>query len=117
MWAPLRVAPPKLNQMHMIRTGPNNAPILMLHSPQHGVIQGRKARSVSVQVPDNPAHYLHVYLMVVEALNGVARGVYKFRTQHFNETLLILYANVGVDTVTLTIDEVIAVSKYVFSWD
>ena len=35
-------------------------------------------------------------------------GVYKFRTQQCNENLLILYANVGDEPVTLTFNEVIA---------
>ena len=79
--------------MDMIRTGPDNAPILMLRSAQHIIIPGRTARSVSVQVPVNPAHYLHVYPVDDEAIHGATGGVYKFRTQQFNENLLILYAN------------------------
>ena len=68
--APLKGTPPKLNQMDMIRTGPDNAPILMLRSAQHIIIPGRTARSVSVQVPVNPAHYLHVYPIDDEAIHG-----------------------------------------------
>ena len=82
--APLKGTPPKLNQMDMIRTGPDNAPILMLSSAQHIIIPGRTARSVSVQVPVNPAHYLHVYPVDGEAIHGATGGVYKFRTQQFN---------------------------------
>ena len=40
--------------------GPDNAPILMLKSAWHVIIPGRTARLVRVQVPVNPAHYLHV---------------------------------------------------------
>ena len=94
--------------MDMIRTGPDNAPILMLRSAQHIIIPGRTARSVSVQVPVNPAHYLQVYPVDDEAIHGATGGVYKFRTQQFNENLLILYPNVGDEPVTLTFNEVIA---------
>ena len=92
----------------MIRVGPDNAPILMLKSAQHVIIPGRTARPVSVQVPVNPAHYLHVYPLDENALDGATAGVYKFRTQQCSEKLLILYANVGDEPVTLTIGEVIA---------
>ena len=87
--APLQGAPPKSNQMDMIRAGPDNAPILMLKSAQHVIIPGRTARPVSVQVPVNPAHYLHVYPLNEDALDGATAGVYKFRTQQFCENLWI----------------------------
>ena len=92
----------------MIRAGPDNAPILMLKSAQHVIIPGRTARPVSVQVPVNPAHYLHVYPLNEDALDGATAGVYKFRTQQFCENLLVLYTNVGDKPVTLTIGEIIA---------
>ena len=50
----------------------------------------------------------NVYLMNEDALDGATAGVYKFRTQQFNENLLILYANVGDKPVTLTVGEVIS---------
>ena len=65
----------------MIRAGPDNAPILMQKSAQHVTIPGRTARPVSVHVPVNPAHYLHVYPLDEDELNGATAGVYKFRTQ------------------------------------
>ena len=80
----------------------------MLKSARHVVIPGRTAKSVSVQVPVNPAHYLHVYPVDENATSGATAGVYKFRTQQCSEKLLILYANVGDEPVTLTIGEVIA---------
>ena len=92
----------------MIRVGPDNAPILLLKSVQHVVIPGRTAKSVSVQVPVNPAHYLHVYPVDENATSGATAGVYKFMTQQCSEKLLILYANVGDEPVTLTIGEIIA---------
>ena len=92
----------------MIRVGPDNAPILMLKSTRHVVIPGRTARPIHVQVPVNPAHYLHVYPLDENALTGAAAGVYKFRTQQCSENLLILYSNLGDDDVTLTIGEVVA---------
>ena len=73
--------------MDMIRTGLDNAPILMLRSAQHVIIPGRTTRSVSVQVPVNPAHYFYVYPMDVDALNGATGEVYKFMTQQFSENL------------------------------
>ena len=100
--------------MDMIRTGPDNAPILMLSCARHVIIPGRTVRSVSVQVPVNPAYYLHVYLMDVDVLNGAPSGVYKFRTQQFSKNLLILYTDDGDKPVMLTIGEVIA---EVFPWD
>ena len=92
----------------MIRVGPDNAPILMLKSAQHVIIPGRTARPVSVQVPVNPAHYLHVYPLDEDPFDGATAGVHKFRTQQFSEKLLILYTNVGDKPVTLTIGEIIA---------
>ena len=92
----------------MIRVVPDNAPILMLRSAQHFMIPGRTARSVSVQVPVNPAHYLHVYPVDDEAIHGATGGVYKFRTQQCNENLLILYVNVGDEPVKLTFNKIIA---------
>ena len=71
-----------MNQMDMIRAGPDNAPVLMLKSAQHVIISGRTARPVSVQVPVNPAHYVHVYPLNEDALDGASEGVYKFRAQH-----------------------------------
>ena len=64
---------------------------------------GRTARHVSVQVPVNPAHYLHEYPLNEDALDGATAGDYKF-----SENLLILYMNVGDKLVTLTIGEIIA---------
>ena len=55
----------------------------------------------------NPAHYLHVYPLDEDILDGATAGVYKFRTQQFCETLLTLYTNVGYKPVTLTIGEII----------
>ena len=51
----LQGAPPKMNQMKMIRAGPDNASILMLKSAQHVITPGRTAKPISVQVPVNPA--------------------------------------------------------------
>ena len=93
--------------MDMFRAGPENAPILMLKSAQHVIISGRTERPVSVQVPVNRTHYLHVYPLNEEALDGANAGVYKFRTQQFSENLLILYTNVGDKPITLTIGEII----------
>ena len=62
---------------------------------------------MSVQVPVNPAHYLDVYPLNEDALDGATTGVYKFRTQQFSENLLILYTNVGDKPITLTIGEII----------
>ena len=56
----------------------------------------------------NPAHYLHVYPLDEDALDGATAGVYKFRTQQFSETLLILYMNVGDEPLPLIIGEIIA---------
>ena len=56
----------------------------------------------------NPAHYLHVYPLNEDALDGATAGVYKFRTQQFHENLLILYANIGDEPVPLKIEQVIA---------
>ena len=81
--APLQGAAPKSNQKDMIRAGPDNALILMLKSAQHVIITGRTARPVSVQVPVNPALYLHVYPLDEDVLDGATAGVYKFRTQQF----------------------------------
>ena len=106
--APLRGTTPELNQMDMIRTGLDNAPILMLRSAQHVIIPGRTAKSVKVQVPLNPAHYLHVYPVDEEAVHGATGGVYKFRTQDNNKHLMILYTNTGDENVTLTFNELIA---------
>ena len=78
--------------MDMIKAGPDNAPVLMLKSAGHVIIQGRTARPVGGQVPVNPAHYLHMYPLNKDALDGDIAGVYKFRTQQFHEKLLILYA-------------------------
>ena len=80
----------------------------MLKSTWHVVIPGRTARPIHVQVPVNPAHYLHVYPLDENALTGAAAVVYKFRTQQCSENLLILYSNLGDDDVTLTIGEVVA---------
>ena len=44
-----------MNQMKMIRAGPDNASILMLKSAQHVITPGRTAKPISVQVPVNPA--------------------------------------------------------------
>ena len=52
--APLQGAPPKLNQMDMIRAGPDNVPVLMLKSAQHDIIPGRTARPVSVTCESGP---------------------------------------------------------------
>ena len=106
--APLGGAPPKTNQMDMIRAGPDNGPISMLRSARHVIIPGRTAQPISFQIPVNPAHYLHVYPLNKEALDGATAEIYKFRTQQFNENFVILYANVGDKPVTLTIGEVIA---------
>ena len=67
--APLHGATTKVDQMDMIRVGPDNAPILMLKFAQHVIIPGRKARPVSVQVPVNPSHYLHVYPLDEDSLD------------------------------------------------
>ena len=73
--------------MDMIRAGLNNAPVLMLKSAEHVIIPSRTARHVSVHVPVNLAHYLHVYPLNEDALDGVTPGVYKFRTQQFHKNL------------------------------
>ena len=91
----------------MLRAGLDNATVLMLQSAQYIIILGRKGEPVSVKVPVNPAHYLHVYLLNEDTLDGATEEVYKFRTQ-FHENLLILYANNGDKLVTLTIGEIIA---------
>ena len=83
-------------------------PILMLKSTRYVVIPGRTAKPIHVQVPVNPAHYLHVYPVDENALQGAAAGIYKHRTKSCLETLLILYSNLGDDDVTLTIGEVVA---------
>ena len=97
-----------MSQESMIRVGPDNAPVLMLRSTRCVVIPGRTAKPIHVQVPVNPAHYLHVYPVDEHALQGATEAVYKFRTQSCTETLLILYANLGDDDITLTIGEVVA---------
>ena len=77
---PLCGAPTKLNQMDMIRAGPDKAPVLMLKSAQDVIIPVRTARPESVQVPVNPARYLHVYPLNEDALDGATEGVYRRRT-------------------------------------
>ena len=88
--------------------GGDGAPILMLRSARYVVIPGRSARPIHVQVPVNPAKYLHVYPVDENAVQGAAEAVYKFKTQSVIETLLILYTNTGDDDIALTIGEIVA---------
>ena len=73
----------------MVRAGPDTGPVLMLNSAGRVIIPGRTAIPDSVHVPGNPAHHS----LNEDPLDGATAGVYKFRTQQFNENIMILYVN------------------------
>ena len=80
----------------------------MLRSARYVVIPGRSARTIQVQVPVNPAKYLHVYPVDENLVQGAAEAVYRFKTQSMVQDLLILYANTGDDEIALSIGEIVA---------
>ena len=104
--APLRGTPPKITPE--IRIGEGGAPVFGLRVAGYYTIPGKSARSIKVQVPVNPATYLHVYPVDDESLHGAAEGVYRFKTQSLVQDLLVLYANTGENEITLSIGEIVA---------
>ena len=79
-----------------------------MKTAQFYTIPGKSARSIKVQVPVNPAAYLHVFALDDEAVHGAAEGVYRFKTQSVVQDLLILYANTGENSISISVGEVVA---------